>query len=85
MQTNGHRPSENPLAGLISDEAFQVLKSHDLLSKRAIRDYRMRMQFRAMRREKVPASVAIERLKDAHPYLQVDTIRKIVYHAGNHR
>ena len=32
-----------------------------------------------MRRRNIPAYEAIEELREQHPYLQFDTIRKIVY------
>ena len=85
MQMPSPRLLQNPLAGLISDEDFRVLEAHQLLSRRGIRDYQMRLAFRQMRRERGRAAVAIERLKDVYPYLQVDTIRKIVYNTGTQR
>lgn len=85
MQSPTQRWTHNPLADLISDEDFRILETHNLLSERAIRDYQMRRSFLKMRREHVPAFKAIERLREAHPYLQADTIRKIVYNTGAHR
>jgi hypothetical protein len=72
----------NPLSGLISDETYVLLLEHDLLSEKAIRDYQIRCEFRRMRKRGIPAYEAIEMLRDAHPYLQFDTIRKIVYRLG---
>ena len=69
----------NPLNGLISEDTYALLLEHDLLSEKGIRDYQIRKQFRMMRRRNVPAYEAIEELRDAYPYLQFDTIRKIVY------
>ena len=82
MQLPPDLPPTNPLAGLISDAAYRVLERHSLLSERAIRDYAMRRSFWQMRREGLPATEAIERLRQAYPYLQYDTIRKIVYNTG---
>jgi hypothetical protein len=82
MQTPARRPLANPLAGLISDEDYHRLRDYHLLSERAIRDYQMRRHFREMRRDGVPANAALERLQAEYPYLQLDTIRKIVYHVG---
>ena len=75
VQING----SNPLAGLISDEVFSVLAEHNLLNEKGVRDYHIRQRFRAMRRSNVSAYDAIERLQEDYPYLQFDTIRKIVY------
>ena len=69
----------NPLSGLISDDIFKVLEEHDLLSDKGIRDYQIRTKFRALRNHDVAAYDAIELLREEYPYLQFDTIRKIVY------
>jgi hypothetical protein len=73
---------QNPLQGLISDEIYALLDEHNLLSEKAIRDYHIRQQFRAMRKRDVPAYEAIEELREQYAYLQFDTIRKIVYGLG---
>lgn len=71
--------TENPLAGLIPDDLYSLLEQHNLLSDKGVRDYNIRQKFRAMRHEEVPAFDAIEQLREDYPYLQFDTIRKIVY------
>jgi len=70
---------ENPLYDLIDDETFEQLRQHRLLNERGIRDYIIRRTFRQMRDQQIPAAEAIERLREEYPYLQYDTIRKIVY------
>ena len=73
-------PAEpNPLNGLIPEDTYALLVEHDLLSEKGVRDYQIRLQFRSMRRRNVPAYEAIEELREMYPYLQFDTIRKIVY------
>lgn len=79
MQTPSPSPSDNPLAGLVSDEVYQRLLEHDLLSEKGVRDFQIRRRFRALRRRNTPAYEAIEALREDYPYLQFDTIRKIVY------
>ena len=69
----------NPLDGLVPEEVYQTLVQHNLLNEKGVRDYKIREQFRALRADNVPAYEAIEELREAHPYLQFDTIRKIVY------
>ena len=69
----------NPLSGLIPDDLYRQLQEQDVLSEKGVRDYRIRTEFREMREEEVPAYQAIEELRERHPYLQFDTIRKIVY------
>ena len=70
---------QNPLGGLISPDVYQILEEHNLLNEKGVRDYQIRRQFQTMRAEEVPAYEAIEELREQHPYLQFDTIRKIVY------
>jgi len=85
MHEVADREPTNPLAGLISDEVYEVLEAHHLLSEKGVRDYRIRQQFRSLRDNNVPAYDAIEQLRDAYPYLQFDTIRKIVYKLNGQR
>lgn len=72
-------PTSNPLQGLVPENVYAILEQHNLLNEKGVRDYQIRQQFQAMRRENVPAYEAIEELREQHPYLQFDTIRKIVY------
>lgn len=76
---------DNPLSGLIPDEVYEVLEEHRLLSEKGVRDYQIRQKFRGYRDENVPAYDAIENLREEYPYLQFDTIRKIVYKLNGKR
>ncbi len=69
----------NPLADLISDEIYELLNSRGLINEKSVRDYQIRKKFKYLREQKVSASEAIDRLREDYPYLQFDTIRKIVY------
>jgi hypothetical protein len=71
--------ADNPLEGLISEDVYQRLREHDLLNEKGVRDFQIRRAFHAMRRRDTPAYEAIETLREDYPYLQFDTIRKIVY------
>ncbi len=79
MQATSNQDERNPLEGLVSDDVYQTLESHHLLSEKGVRDYQIRQRFRDMRNADMPAYDAIEALRDVYPYLQFDTIRKIVY------
>lgn len=79
MQATSNQDTRNPLEGLISDDVYETLEAHHLLSEKGVRDYQIRQRFREMRDANVPAYDAIEKLREEHPYLQFDTIRKIVY------
>lgn len=72
----------NPLKGIISTDQYEVLAKQNLLNEKGVRDYRIRREFRSMRREKISAFDAIEHIREEYPYLQFDTIRKIVYRMG---
>jgi hypothetical protein len=69
---------DNPLSELINDDIYALLRSHGLLDEKAIRDYQIRKMFKEMRKE-LSAGDAIDKIRDMYPYLQFDTIRKIVY------
>ncbi len=85
MQAMTEQAIDNPLDGLISSDIYDVLDNHNLLSEKGVRDYQIRNAFRIMRRENVPAYDAIEMLREEYPYLQFDTIRKIVYKLNGNR
>lgn len=70
---------ENPLSDLISDDIYDLLNSHQLIDEKAVRDYHIRKKFRQMRADKISAGDAIDNIREQYPYLQFDTIRKIVY------
>lgn len=69
----------NPLSDLISDEIFELLNSRGLINEKSLRDYQIRKRFKKLRKDKISAAEAIDELRKEYPYLQFDTIRKIVY------
>ena len=69
----------NPLAEFISDETFSLLTSKGLINEKSLRDYKIRKQFKSLRSNNINASDAIDIIRSEHPYLQFDTVRKIVY------
>jgi len=69
---------DNPLQDLIDDEVYFELNKHNLFSEKAIRDYKIRRMLRNMRKE-MSAGDAIDKIREMYPYLQFDTVRKIVY------
>lgn len=75
-----NQESINPLSELISDETFHLLNSRGLLNEKSLRDYQIRKKFKSLRNNDVSASDAIDILRSEYPYLQFDTVRKIVYH-----
>ena len=75
-----NQESINPLSELISDETFHLLNSKGLLNEKSLRDYQIRKKFKSLRNKDISASDAIDTLRSEYPYLQFDTVRKIVYH-----
>ncbi len=73
---------KNPISDLINDETYFLLNSKGLINEKMVRDYRIKQTFKIMRRKKVKASKAIDLLREEYPYLQFDTIRKIVYQSN---
>jgi len=69
----------NPLSDLISDEIYDLLNSRGLVNDRAVRDYIIRKKFKTLRSQKYRTGDAIDSLREEYPYLQFDTIRKIVH------
>jgi len=69
----------NPLSELISDEVYHVLDSRGLINKKSVRDYMIRKRFNSLRNNEITAGEAIERIQKDYPYLQFDSIRKIIY------
>jgi hypothetical protein len=69
----------NPIADLISDEVYELLDSRGLINEKSVRDHQIRKRFKSLRANKISASNAIDTLREEYPYLQFDTIRKIVY------
>jgi hypothetical protein len=70
---------DNPLSELISDDIYELLSAHGLIDEKSVRDYQIRKKFKQLRADKVSAGNAIEAIKEHYPYLQFDTLRKIVY------
>ena len=69
----------NPISDLISDEIYELLLSRGLINDRAVRDYIIRKKFKSLRAQKLRTGDAIDSLREEYPYLQFDTIRKIVH------
>jgi uncharacterized protein (DUF433 family) len=70
---------DNPLSDLISDDIYELLSSQGLIDEKSVRDYQIRKKFKQLRASKVSAGDAIDAIREEYPYLQFDTIRKIVY------
>jgi hypothetical protein len=69
----------NILRDVMTDEQFAYLRRLGLLNEKALRDFHIRKTFKEFRTQHISAHHAIEKLQTMYPYLQFDTLRKIVY------
>jgi len=70
---------ENPIAHLMDDQQFRLLEELNLLNKKLLRDLEIRRKYHALKQQGIQATEAIQLLLVEYPYLQYDTIRKLVY------
>lgn len=76
---NNNKNKINPLSDLIPDQTFDILNDQGLLNKKSLRDYQIRKTFLELKSNNITVVEAIETIRKDYPYLQYDTIRKIVY------
>lgn len=69
----------NPLSELITNDTYEVLLNQGIIGDKIIRNFQIRKKYKELRASKVSAGDAIEQIREEFPYLQFDTIRKIVY------
>lgn len=69
---------QNPLKAHISDSVFEFLVKNNLLNEKGVRDFKIRNKFSSLK-QKHSTQNAIEILQTDYPYLQYETIRKIIY------
>ena len=71
---------QNPLGDLLNDDLYEMMLTNDLINEKGLRDFLIRRAYQKMRDEfNLSRGEAIEYLQASYPYLQVDSIRKIVY------
>jgi len=83
MENINVNENKNPISELISDDVYTLLSSQGLIDEKSIRDYIIRRKFTSLRANNVNTTEAIESIRIEYPYLQFDTIRKIVYQQRN--
>jgi hypothetical protein len=80
LRTSLQAGTSNPLADILTDETYLLLRSNDLLNEKSLRDFVIRQMFLRLKSDgSMKTHEAIKALTDMYPYLQFDTIRKIVY------
>lgn len=79
MSPQNNTGNSNPLADIIDDHIYDTLNSRGLINEKSVRDYTIKQSFKEYRKNKISATNAIDLIRENYPYLQYDTIRKIVY------
>ena len=69
----------NPIYQILSDELYGTLVKLNLLNKKVIRDFQIKRRYLELRNAGMKSADAIESILDEYPYLQFDTVRKIIY------
>lgn len=69
----------NPIRQILPDDLFRVLLDLNLINRKVLRDFEIKREYKALRRKGFKSSEAIENLLSQYPYLQFDTVRKIIY------
>ena len=69
----------NPIRQILTDDVFQVLLELNLINRKVLRDFEIKRHYRDLRLQGLRSAEAIHALVDEYPYLQFDTLRKIVY------
>ena len=69
----------NPIRQLVSDDLYQTLVKFNLLNQKVIRDFQIKRRYLELRDSGMRASDSIDMILEEYPYLQFDTVRKIIY------
>ena len=69
----------NPICQIIPDELYTTLLHLNLLNKKVLRDFQIKRQYINLREEGLRSAEAIDSILSEYPYLQFDTVRKIIY------
>lgn len=69
----------NPIRQILPDDLFRVLLELNLINRKVLRDFEIKRKYKLLRRQGLKSSEAIDTLLDQYPYLQFDTVRKIIY------
>ncbi|GAB4428548.1 MAG: hypothetical protein OHK0039_47070 [Bacteroidia bacterium] len=69
----------NPIPHIVPDEVYHTLERLNLLNQKVLRDFEIKRCYLDLRREGMRSNDAIDRILESYPYLQFDTVRKIIY------
>ncbi|MDX2249869.1 MAG: hypothetical protein SF052_24000 [Bacteroidia bacterium] len=69
----------NPIYQIVSDELYSTLVELNLLNQKVIRDFQIKRRYLELRNSGQRSVEAIDIILQEYPYLQFDTVRKIIY------
>lgn len=69
----------NPIRQILPDDLFRTLLELGLINTKTLRDFEIKRKYKSLRRQGMKSTEAIDALLSLYPYLQFDTVRKIIY------
>ena len=69
----------NPIRQILPDNLFSMLLDLNLINRKVLRDFEIKREYKRLRLQNLKSSEAIDAILDKYPYLQFDTVRKIIY------
>ena len=69
----------NPIRQILPDDLFSMLLELNLINKKVLRDFEIKREYKRLRKDGIKSAEAIEDILGQYPYLQFDTVRKIIY------
>ncbi|MEO0471217.1 MAG: hypothetical protein AAF206_16430 [Bacteroidota bacterium] len=69
----------NPICQIVPDELYSKLLDLNLLNQKVLRDFQIKRKYLNFRESGLRSADAIDAVLEEFPYLQFDTVRKIIY------
>jgi hypothetical protein len=69
----------NPICQILPDDVFNTLLELGLINTKTLRDFEIKRSYKSLRCQGLKSAEAIDALLRQYPYLQYDTVRKIIY------
>jgi hypothetical protein len=69
----------NPIRQILPDDLFRTLLDLGLINRKVLRDFEIKRKYKSLRRQGQKSTEAIDTILSLYPYLQFDTVRKIIY------
>lgn len=70
---------ENPVPHLLNDFVFKKLQELGIINTLGVRNLLIKKMFQEYRSNKMSAGEAIEKIQEKYPYIQFESVRKIIY------